>query len=108
MHSCSASCPTVRLTPFARLGTPPARGAVRALLSAAARVEMETVVAKVTKIETALEPAFQQHFVDAMGFPHTVTPTPHLAQAVTLPPPSNAGDDSTRRRSRRTTSTENP
>jgi uncharacterized 2Fe-2S/4Fe-4S cluster protein (DUF4445 family) len=52
-------------------------GAVRALLSAAARVEMEAVVAKVTKIETALEPAFQQHFVDAMGFPHTVTPTPH-------------------------------
>jgi uncharacterized 2Fe-2S/4Fe-4S cluster protein (DUF4445 family) len=83
-------------------------GAVRALLSAAARVEMETVVAKVTKIETALEPAFQQHFVDAMGFPHTVTPTPHLALAVTLPAPSNAGDDSTRRRSRRTTSTENP
>jgi uncharacterized 2Fe-2S/4Fe-4S cluster protein (DUF4445 family) len=83
-------------------------GAVRALLSAAARVEMETVVAKVTKIETALEPAFQQHFVDAMGFPHTVTPTPHLALAVTLPAPSNAGADSTRRRSRRTTSTENP
>jgi uncharacterized 2Fe-2S/4Fe-4S cluster protein (DUF4445 family) len=76
-------------------------GAVRSLLSAAARVEMETVVAKVTKIETALEPAFQQHFVDAMGFPHTVTPTPHLALAVALPEPSNAGDDSTRRRSRR-------
>ncbi len=66
-------------------------GAVRALLSAAERAEMEAVVAGVTKIETALEPAFQQHFVDAMGFPHTTAPTPFLAAIVELPAPSVAG-----------------
>src|SRR5260221_4519776 len=43
-------------------------GALIALLSGAARREIEAVVRTVEKIETAVDPRFQQHFVDAMAF----------------------------------------
>ena len=45
-------------------------GALIALLSGAARTEIEGVVRTVEKIETAVEPRFQEHFVEAMAFPH--------------------------------------
>jgi uncharacterized 2Fe-2S/4Fe-4S cluster protein (DUF4445 family) len=60
-------------------------GALIALLSGAARTEIEGVVRKVEKIETAVEPRFQQHFVEAMAFPHKTAAFPHLAAAVDLP-----------------------
>ena len=40
-------------------------GALIALLSGAARPEIEGVVRTVEKIETAIEPRFQEHFVEA-------------------------------------------
>ena len=60
-------------------------GALIALLSGEARREIEAVVRRVEKIETAIEPRFQAHFVDAMAIPHKTAPTPHLAAAVELP-----------------------
>ena len=60
-------------------------GALIALLSGAARAEIEGVVRRVEKIETAVEPRFQQHFVEAMAFPHKTAAFPHLAQVVALP-----------------------
>jgi uncharacterized 2Fe-2S/4Fe-4S cluster protein (DUF4445 family) len=60
-------------------------GALIALLSAEARREIERVVRTVEKIETAVEPRFQQHFVDAMALPHATDPSPNLAAAVELP-----------------------
>ncbi|HEV8402425.1 MAG TPA: ASKHA domain-containing protein, partial [Candidatus Limnocylindrales bacterium] len=60
-------------------------GALIALLSGAARTEIEGVVRRVEKIETAVEPRFQQHFVEAMAFPHKTAAFPHLAAAVDLP-----------------------
>src|SRR4029077_6325717 len=60
-------------------------GALIALLSGAARTEIEGVVRRVEKIETAVEPRFQQHFVEAMAFPHKTAAFPHLAAAVVLP-----------------------
>jgi uncharacterized 2Fe-2S/4Fe-4S cluster protein (DUF4445 family) len=60
-------------------------GALIALLSAAARREIEDVVRRVEKIETAVEPRFQEHFVEAMAFPHRTAPSPHLSQVTTLP-----------------------
>ena len=53
-------------------------GALIALLSGAARREIEGVVRQVEKIETAVEPRFQEHFVEAMAFPHktAVVPAP--------------------------------
>jgi uncharacterized 2Fe-2S/4Fe-4S cluster protein (DUF4445 family) len=60
-------------------------GALIALLSADARREIERVVRTVEKIETAVEPRFQEHFVDALAIPHRIAPTPNLAALVRLP-----------------------
>ena len=65
-------------------------GARIALLNRAARTEIEQVVRRVEKIETALEPGFQAHFVEAMGIPHTTESNPRLAAAVRLPEPRTA------------------
>ena len=40
---------------------------------------------RIEKIETAVEPKFQAHFVEAMGIPHTTAAFPNLSKAVTLP-----------------------
>jgi uncharacterized 2Fe-2S/4Fe-4S cluster protein (DUF4445 family) len=60
-------------------------GARVALLNGAARAEIEEVVRQVHKVETAVEPRFQEHFVAAMGIPHTTDPYDRLAAAVPLP-----------------------
>ncbi len=65
-------------------------GALMALLSATARRDIEALVRRVEKIETAVEPRFQEHFVDAMALPHRTAPMPHLAARVALP--ERAGD----------------
>jgi len=60
-------------------------GALIALLSGAARREIERVVRRVEKIETAVEPRFQEHFVEAMAIPHRTAPTTNLERVVALP-----------------------
>src|SRR4029077_18774828 len=60
-------------------------GARIALLNRAARDEIEQVVRRVDKIETATEPRFQEHFVGAMGIPNATDPYPRLAEHVRLP-----------------------
>jgi uncharacterized 2Fe-2S/4Fe-4S cluster protein (DUF4445 family) len=70
-------------------------GARIALLNRAARTEIEEVVRRVEKVETAVEPRFQEFFVNALAIPHDVDPYPRLAQTVRLP-------------GRRTASTERP
>ncbi len=62
-------------------------GARIALLNKGAREEAEEVVRRVEKVETAVEPDFQQYFVDAMALPHKTDRYPHLSAAVTLPEP---------------------
>jgi uncharacterized 2Fe-2S/4Fe-4S cluster protein (DUF4445 family) len=81
-------------------------GARIALLNQVARDEIETVIRKVEKIETAVEPMFQAHFVAAMGIPHTTADFPCLSKVLTLPPrgprrPANDGGDAGGRRRRR-------
>ena len=61
-------------------------GARIALLDRAARAEIEDVVRRVEKIETAVEPRFQEHFVGAMAIPHDTDPYERLRAAVPLPP----------------------
>ena len=68
-------------------------GALIALLSGEARREIESVVRRVEKIETAVEPRFQEHFVEAMAIPHRTAPNPNLERVVDLP----ARDPSTER-----------
>ena len=79
-----------------------ARVTVRALLSVAARREMEAAVRNVVKIETATEPDFQSQFIAAMAFPHAVAPSPNLSTVVTLPErsASSGGGERTGRRRR--------
>jgi uncharacterized 2Fe-2S/4Fe-4S cluster protein (DUF4445 family) len=60
-------------------------GARIALLNRAARAEIEDVVRRVEKVETAVEPRFQEHFVGAMGIPHRSAEYPRLASVVALP-----------------------
>jgi uncharacterized 2Fe-2S/4Fe-4S cluster protein (DUF4445 family) len=77
-------------------------GALIALLSGAARREIEAVVRRVEKIETAVEPRFQEHFVEAMAIPHRTAKNPHLERAVTLPArPATADRGADPRRERR-------
>jgi uncharacterized 2Fe-2S/4Fe-4S cluster protein (DUF4445 family) len=67
------------------VGNAAGTGARMALLNRTHRREIEATVAKVEKIETALEPHFQQLFVHAMAMPNKVDAFPHLAAAVPLP-----------------------
>jgi uncharacterized 2Fe-2S/4Fe-4S cluster protein (DUF4445 family) len=77
-------------------------GARIALLDNEARREIERLVRRVEKIETAIEPRFQQHFVEAMAIPHKTAPYEYLRTAVRLPPPIAAEpSDSARPRGRR-------
>lgn len=78
-------------------------GARMALMDKNAREEIERVVKRIHKIETAVEPKFQEHFVGAMAIPHKTDPFPELRKKVTLPELRMAGDgeSSDRRRRRR-------
>jgi len=60
-------------------------GARIALLDRRARREIETLVRRIEKVETAVEPRFQEHFVDAMAIPHRRAQYPHLSRVVALP-----------------------
>jgi uncharacterized 2Fe-2S/4Fe-4S cluster protein (DUF4445 family) len=81
-------------------------GARIALLNTDSRREIEDTVRKIEKIETAVEPRFQEHFVNASAIPNSAEPFPILEGVVTLPAVSfNTGGDSEasggRRRRRR-------
>ena len=77
--------PDCDLSQVVSAGNAAGTGARIALLNGAARDEIEALVRKIEKIETALEPSFQEHFVDAMAFPHAKANYPNLAVAVDLP-----------------------
>ena len=76
-------------------------GARIALLNRASRAEIEEVVRQVEKVETAVEPRFQEHFVKAMAIPHDVDPYSRLAGHVELPGRRTASTDRTTRPRRR-------
>jgi uncharacterized 2Fe-2S/4Fe-4S cluster protein (DUF4445 family) len=78
-------------------------GARIALLDRRMRAEIERLVRRVEKIETAVEPKFQAHFVDAMALPHQTAPYPNLSKVVTLPAvePVGVRRDRNARRARR-------
>lgn len=67
------------------VGNAAGTGARMALLNRGNRLEIETLVRRIEKIETALEPKFQEHFVNAMAFPNKVDAFPNLSQKVQLP-----------------------
>jgi uncharacterized 2Fe-2S/4Fe-4S cluster protein (DUF4445 family) len=67
-------------------------GAVMALVDRKARGLIEGVVRRVEKVETAVEPAFQKHFLEAMSIPHRTHPFTELAKVVRLPAPKPAAE----------------
>lgn len=95
--------PDCPLDKVSSAGNAAGAGARMALLDTNSRKTIETVVKNIEKVETALEPKFQQHFVDAMGIPNSVDRFENLAKVVDLPAPSKGGssDDSGKRRRRR-------
>ncbi len=98
--------PDCDLSEVKAVGNAAGTGALMALLNRNHRREIEQTVSRIEKIETALEPHFQQLFINAMALPNKVDPFSRLAAQVTLPPRkvlsegAEAGDNAPRRRSR--------
>ncbi|MCC2690903.1 MAG: putative metal-binding protein, partial [Rhizobiaceae bacterium] len=97
--------PDCDLEKVTAVGNAAGTGARMALLNRGHRREIEATVARIEKIETALEPRFQEHFVHAMALPNKVDAFPRLAEAVKLPARQSDGQDGAeaavpRRRSR--------
>ena len=95
--------PDAPLNKVTSAGNAAGTGARIALCSVAARNAIEATVGEIHKVETAIEPKFQEHFVNANAIPHAVDPFPELAKIVTLPKVSfntGGGGDGGRRRKR--------
>jgi uncharacterized 2Fe-2S/4Fe-4S cluster protein (DUF4445 family) len=82
--------PDCDLSQVSSAGNAAGTGARIALLDKSSRRTIEELVRRVEKIETAIEPKFQAHFVEAMGIPHSTAPSPCLSRVVTLPQPRAA------------------
>ena len=82
--------PDCDLSQVSSAGNAAGTGARIALLDNASRKTIEELVRRVEKIETAIEPKFQAHFVEAMGIPHSTAAYPNLRKAVQLPEPKTA------------------
>ncbi len=96
--------PDCRLDRVGSVGNAAGTGARIALLNFPSRLEIGEILPKVEKIETAIEPKFQEYFIEAMAIPHKTDPFVELSKSVSLPKPKpkkqDAGGDR-RERSRR-------
>lgn len=94
--------PDVTLDKVISAGNAAGTGARIALCNVAARDQIEAVVHDIHKVETAIEPRFQEHFVNASAIPNAVDAFPELGKVVTLPDVSfntaGAGSEGRRRR----------
>ena len=74
--------------PFERVtsaGNAAGSGARIALIDTSQRAAIEHTVRQIEKIETAIEPKFQEHFVNASGIPNSDDPFTLLRATVALP-----------------------
>ncbi|MBQ2261096.1 MAG: DUF4445 domain-containing protein [Loktanella sp.] len=91
--------PDAPLDKVTSAGNAAGTGARIALLNTDARREIEGIVRHIHKVETAIEPRFQEHFVNASAIPNAVEPFPILNSIVTLPDVNhNTGGNRRRRR----------
>jgi len=97
--------PDATLDKVTSAGNAAGTGARIALCNRAARAEIEQTVHNIHKVETAIEPKFQEHFVAANAIPHATAPFTELRAIVELPNPSfntnGDGEGGGRRRRRR-------
>ena len=77
--------PDAPLDRVSSAGNAAGTGARMALCSKSARAGIERTVTRIHKVETAIEPRFQEHFVAANALPHATAPFPELSRVVTLP-----------------------
>ena len=96
--------PDVPLDKVTSAGNAAGTGARMALCSVAARNSIEKTVREITKVETAIEPKFQEHFVNANAIPHATDPFTILRSNTPLPEElfntAGSGEDGGRRRRR--------
>ncbi|MBN9070844.1 MAG: DUF4445 domain-containing protein [Rhizobiales bacterium] len=96
--------PDCELSEVKAVGNAAGTGALMALLNRDHRREIEREVARIEKVETALEPDFQRLFINAMALPNKVDAFPKLSEQVMLPPRKAAeggeGEGGGRRRGR--------
>ncbi|MEJ6507855.1 MAG: ASKHA domain-containing protein [Octadecabacter sp.] len=96
--------PDVPLDKVTSAGNAAGTGARMALCSVAARNSIEKTVREITKVETAIEPKFQEHFVNANAIPHATDPFTILRSNTPLPDElfntAGSGEDGGRRRRR--------
>ena len=93
--------PDCELSAVASVGNAAGAGARIALLDSTARTAIEGLVQRVEKVETAIEPRFQAHFIDAMAIPHKSADYPQLRKAVVLPAAKESAAQGTTRGRRR-------
>jgi uncharacterized 2Fe-2S/4Fe-4S cluster protein (DUF4445 family) len=77
--------PDCDLAHVSSAGNAAGTGARMALLDTQARTDIQNLVRRVEKIETAVEPQFQAFFVEAMAIPHLNDPFTELQKQVALP-----------------------
>ena len=77
--------PDCVLSEVSSAGNAAGTGARIALLDQRARGDIEALVRRVEKIETAVEPRFQEFIVEAMALPHLTDPFVELRKVVKLP-----------------------
>ena len=93
--------PDAPLDSVTSAGNAAGTGARMALLSRAERAHVQAMVGRIHKVETALRPRFQEHFVAAKQHPPQPPPAfPELKKVVSLPQVrfSAAGREGRRRR----------
>ena len=96
--------PDVPLERVQSAGNAAGTGARIALCNIGSRRAIEATVGQITKVETAIAPKFQEHFVAANAIPHKTAEFGNLRSIVQLPVVSfntGGGDDAGRRRRRR-------
>ena len=77
--------PDVTLNKVVSAGNAAGTGARIALCNVTSRDTIEQMVGQIHKVETAIEPRFQEHFVNASAIPNAVDTFPELSKIVTLP-----------------------
>ena len=77
--------PDAQVSQIVASGNSAGAGAIIALLDVSSRREISSLVRKVHKIETAVEPSFQKHFVEGSSFPNNSSTHPELFKLKELP-----------------------
>jgi uncharacterized 2Fe-2S/4Fe-4S cluster protein (DUF4445 family) len=92
--------PDCELDKVYAVGNAAGDGARIALLNRHKRLEAQEISRWVRYVETAVDPDFQQEFVDAIHIPHAVDPFPHLNGLLPAPAPEHSRPRAGRRRQR--------